>query len=706
MKKNPNANLKGMLKLIKASKKPLAPLFEAITNSLEAILELEADERTIDIEFNFNDQDNNAKRLDYVIVTDSGAGFNTNSYNRFNELLDNSKGYSNRGTGRLQFFHRFSEMNVESTYEESGSWFKRVFKCNKDNFIYGDSNEPSKNHQHQTSVTLKGYDPLFKDEEFFTSFTVESFASDIKSHFALRCYLEKDKDIPFPLIKLKFSYHIDNKTQEIEISAEDFPEPTASGNFQVHHSIPVLDKNSAIAWRRAQEKDPEKFNWLVFEFDSDGIHSHGAWLCSKDIPVEQIKNSLLTKGQGIEGKKKIAAFYGEYLDKPENVNDSVDSFNILSKSDVHEISSSLLEDEGYVYLDDIKKHADTELKSIYEEISKAQEDVERSVMALAKELGISTHIAKKTRKKVKISDTEDMITKTLHIEEAKYVAEKSNEARQVIKELNELDPTSENYQSEIEKKSSELTALIDAQNKEELSKYVVRREIVASLLDQILANQLKVQNVELPKGKNRDREGIIHDLIFKRKSDNSINDLWILNEEFVHYDGFSDLELSKMVLPNGEKLLKEDLDEMNMLGFKRNKRPDIFLFAGEGKCILVEFKEPNTDLSNYLQQMPKYCNLLATYSKIPIENFYCYLIGEEINPYADLNEYKLSVSGDWYRDSIPINNSEWKQIASIRMEVIKLSNIAKRAHRRNFSFASKLGLEEVLTINTATESKS
>jgi hypothetical protein len=701
MQKNPRANLHGMLKLIKASKNPLTPVFESLANSLESIIERKSSQQElIEIEFHFNDQDDDAKRLDFITITDSGAGFNTQSYSRFNELLNTSKGYRNRGSGRLQYFHRFSEMLVESNYKELNNWKTRKFKCNRENFIYADTCEDTDDEIFKTIITLQGLRSNKQDDAFFSSLTLSNFSSVIKTQFALRAYLENQKEgMIFPLIRIKFSYQISQDDDCIEITNSEFPAPTAEGEFEVNRQIPYQSKNGDIAWEKVAEQKPEKFNWLVFEFDADQIESHGAFLCSKDIPVEHLKNPILQSTNGFKGKKKVAAFYGDYLDNPENVNDSVDSFNIKSRNDVKDITGSLLDNEGYVYLDDIKKQANSELKFIYDEIAQAQKEIEKSVFALAKELGISAHIAKIANKIIGLNDDDDSITRILHIAEAKYVAERSNKARKVINQLNELDPTADNYQKDIEEKSKELSSLLDEQNKEELSKYVVRRELVAKLLDRILDESLDVQNKELPKGKNRDREGLIHDLIFKRKMSGGVNDLWILNEEFVHFDGFSELELSKMTLPDGNDLLdKDQYDEMKVLGFKPNKRPDIFLFAGEGKCIIIEFKEPKTDLSNYLQQMPKYCNLLANYSSVPIENFYCYLIGEAIEPEADLNEYEESVMGCWYRDSIPVRKvgGTREKIASMRIEIIKLSDIGKRAHKRNFNFASKLGLDLVL----------
>ncbi|WP_175498217.1 type I restriction enzyme HsdR N-terminal domain-containing protein [Desulfuromusa kysingii] len=73
------------------------------------------------------------------------------------------------------------------------------------------------------------------------------------------------------------------------------------------------------------------------------------------------------------------------------------------------------------------------------------------------------------------------------------------------------------------------------------------------------------------------------------------------------------------------------------LNLKLTKRPDIFLYASEEKCLLVELKEPNEDLSDHLNQLTKYCNLIANYSVQKISSFHCCLIGENINPITDLD---------------------------------------------------------------------
>ncbi len=702
MQITPSANLSGLMKIIPASKFQLTPIFEAITNSIESIATLSnSEDSKIEICLHFNDQDKDHLLIEKVSIEDNGAGFNDVALSRFKEILDSSKGHNNRGTGRLQFFHRFEEISIDSNYVENNEWQSRNFKCNKQHFIYGSEiAKPSNVKAHLTHICMYGFCAQKGDNEFFSKLTFEKFTALIRAQFALRAYLEGAKGSVMPTLILKFKYQVEKLVQQTVIKPEDFPVPQSKGSFEVDYIIPRLGKDSKIQWNKDQETPPESFQWAVFEFDEDDIEAHGAFLCSKDVPVKEIKNPVLRKKTSYKGKKKLTVFYGDYLDIPTNVSDAVDSFRIQDRDSVKvsDLTKDLFGIDGYVYLDDIQKEAKLKLAHIYEEVANAQEALEKDVLKIAKSLGISISFAKKVQTKISLLDNDDTITAKLYEEEAAFLADKSNKARKIIDSLNQLDPTSEGYHDTLSQKSEKLSLLIDEQNKEELSKYIVRREMVATLLGKILNVELHAQNKLLEGRKNRDREGIIHDLIFKRKQSIGPNDLWILNEEFVHFDGFSEKRLEDILLPTGEKLVSEKFKtELEEFGFNTNKRPDIFLFAGEGKCVLVELKEPGTNLSHYLHQMPQYCKLLANYSRIEIKNFYCYLIGEKISPEADLDEYEESVTGDWFRDSIPVKKAggNRERIASIRMEIIKLSSIHERAHRRNKNFASKLGLDSL-----------
>lgn len=336
-----------------------------------------------------------------------------------------------------------------------------------------------------------------------------------------------------------------------------------------------------------------------------------------------------------------------------------------------------------------------------------QKDQDTRVDEIARQNGISIEIAR--RAKIRLNDTPSKITEKLYKEQADYLSKESLKIQKVFGELNTLNPTSETYQQELQQKSTELLNLIPQQNKEELGRYVIRRDMVAEVLRKILAQELTYQSDPLLDGKKKDREGLIHDLIFKRKSTDSgqLNDLWVLSEEYVHFAGCSDLPINQIVDETGAPLLRSITEaEIADRGIKPRLRPDIFLYPEEGKCVLIELKAPDVDLAEYLNQMTKYCNLIANCSVRKIQKFYCYLIGETFNPLTDLDgEYEETVSGDWMRSNIPIRSftEDRTVIASAQIEISKLSNIYGRAHRRNKSFADKLGLRELLNVQPGAE---
>lgn len=242
-----------------------------------------------------------------------------------------------------------------------------------------------------------------------------------------------------------------------------------------------------------------------------------------------------------------------------------------------------------------------------------------------------------------------------------------------------------------------MLSLIPQQNKEELSRYVIRREMVTEVLGFILGGDLNVQSFKLGKGKRRDKEGLIHNLIFKRKSKNTYesNDLWILNEEYVHYDACSEIPINQITDNEGNKILRDISDEdVVRFGLSLDMRPDIYINPKEGKCIIVELKSIDSDLTKDIPQVNKYCNLIANYSRKKIDSFYCYLIGENLNESFLPGEFEKTVNGDYFKPKTNVRSFKNRDntIAYMQMEIIKLSSIYERAKRRNKSFSSHLGL--------------
>lgn len=155
---------------------------------------------------------------------------------------------------------------------------------------------------------------------------------------------------------------------------------------------------------------------------------------------------------------------------------------------------------------------------------------------------------------------------------------------------------------------------------------------------------MEIQNLQVV-GKRKNNERLIHDLLFKQHTDNTLDsNLWILNEDFIHYKGISECELRNAKI-NGELFLREDLteEEVNKLkAYNRDqlgKRTDVLLFPEEHKCIIVELKSTDADVGKYLNQVIDYAGLIRQYAKdkFEITNFYAYLIGESFDFDAIIN---------------------------------------------------------------------
>lgn len=700
----PKMNLIGAMGLIKKANAPLIPLYEALTNSLEALASknfADLHKPEIVITFNFVGLTNEDKDLDTIEIFDNGIGFTDENYNRFSEFFDKSKGYNNRGTGRLQFHHRFDLIEVDSVFRGSSSVKSRSFSCNTKSFIHNlieDTAVGIKETYSKITMSMPILNTI--ERNFFNDLTAPELAHEITQKFLLRFYLDNQKsDYQVPQITLIFNKNR-KEIGKAQLWDSAIPDPKTTGVIEVKFKkVDASKKEDKIEWLAVANKK-EKISWAHFEIDQADLNKNAIYLCSKDIAVQNFPIKELRKNDVYDGKRYLTVFYGDVLDRPENVSDSVDSFTFPDRKEVEKKTDDLFfnPDEEYLFMDDIEERIKSELPIIYREIYSSIEQKKLDVGQIAKSHGISSDAANLIQ--ISPSDNEETITTKLYVAQAQKVAKQGYKVNQVFESLRSLNPTANNYQEDLTAKSIELSDLVDEQNKEELSRYILRREMVANVLKKILGEELKSQKQDSVNGKRIQREAIVHDLIFKRKaSTNSLNDLWILNEEFLHFEGTSELPLLQIKNEAGELLIDNvPKDVIGQYNLNLNRRPDIFLFADEGKCTIIELKAPDVDVSDYLNQMPKYCTLIANYSKTPIHNFFCYLIGEKFNPMTDLNEYEETVTGDWIRQDMKIRRigGERETIAKQQIEIIKLSSIQDRAFRRNKSFADKLGIRNLL----------
>lgn len=701
------------MRLLPRSRHPLAPIYEAVGNGLEAIALRQRKygagrDGLITVTWHFVGLLENASKLSHIEVTDNGIGFTDENYARFKLLLDRTKGFNNRGSGRIQYLHRANLIEIESVVRTEDATISRRFQCDSAKYVTQCLDEAAPpNTETGSKVTLSDLKYSEKEREYIETLDAASLRNDLRNHFLLRLYLDLTKGaFKVPEIHIAF-VKAGVSTEPARIVASDITAPQATGDFKVDYVKAKDPKSERLEWVPVAGKQ-EVLNWAHFKLPDTELPENEVVLCSKNVTVQKLPFKEIKKGEAVAGHRFLTAIFGDVLDDPNNVSHAVDSFTFPKRDEIEKSvkeGGDLFLDtaEPVLFFDTIREGVDRVLPFIHGELLQLQKSQVTKAEEIAKAHGIPLEVVKSAD--IKLTDSEEQITIKLYRAQADRLARHNQRLKDMYESLVALNPMSEGYRDELEKRSHELLDYIPKQNKEELARYVIRRDMVSKVLKLILDNALAVQEEDAPRKKGQkkrrfDREGLIHDLIFKRKqaNTNGPNDLWVLNEEFVHFEGCSELPLNQIKDGRGEPLLRPITAEQEEdLGVKPGRRPDVFLYPEEGKCVLIEFKEPNVDLSDHLQQLIKYSNLIANFSVRRITSFHCYLIGENIKR-ADLGgDFRATVSGDWIRDPFRImsleKSREEEEIARGQLEVIKLSAIHDRARRRNKSFAEKLGLE-------------
>ncbi len=351
-------SLNGLLKTIKKSKYILTPIYEAISNSLEAIhqqVNSQAVAPKIKVILNFSGLIEESKELENIVISDNGSGFTDESFGRFSKLLDDSKGYNNRGSGRIQILHRYERFEVESYFVRNGFNYKRNFSCDAKRFIYDlDEQSDVGNCLIGSVLTLKVKSEKPKENLYFDNLSILEFSNEIKNHFMLRMYLDSVKKYTVPEIEIEFTKN-GITTDSYKITKSSVHSPFSKGVVEI--PFQTFDtKGDKVEMVDVDDKK-EILNWANFKISSSDLDKNGMFLCSKDIPVESLKFDFLNKTEVVDGYRYLTVFYGDLLDQPENVSHSVDRFTFPKSSDVVDDinAGNLLLEEGerYLFIDKI-----------------------------------------------------------------------------------------------------------------------------------------------------------------------------------------------------------------------------------------------------------------------------------------------------------------------------------------------------------------
>jgi len=684
-----------MKKHVKKHSSYLQPIFEAISNSLEATSGKD-DVITIRI--------NKAKTLNHeqysflsIDIIDTGIGFNDDNFGRLRRLYDESKGQNNFGTGRVQYLHFFNNTDIYSVFEEEGLKYKRRIVLSKNFYATQKSVIWSSEKEVVDIATPIGtmvsfYYPLNdEDQEKYNELTTIELRDRILIHYLSRFCLNRDN---LQQIKLEcYINSIHNKDSDQIITGKDIPQPDYTDSVQVNYSKISVDGNTII-----KTPNTEEFIINSYSLPCSIQKRNEVKLTSKNetVEVSGIDFSLIKDSPKINNSYLLFLISSSYLTQQDS--DLRGQLAIYSRKDFLK-KRNLFSGEEQILTDDIEEKVTSSITARYKSISKVKESFEAQIDELAEMFSLDRTVLNEVG--YKAGDSDQSILKKVYEYNADISAKHDAGIKSVMDSLKELTPSSKDFKKKLNEKVKRVSELVPQINRTELVRYISKRKIILDLMQKTLDKQLDCQQKN-SKGKKINHESFLHNILFSQHSDNPLDsNLWMINDDFIHYKGISESELRNIKVGSElffrEDLTKEELEELT--AYNRDKlgnRPDILLFPKEHKCIIIELKSMDADVSKFVSQVSQYAGLIRQYAKerFEITTFYAYLIGESFtlsevkraNPF-----FKKAYYFDYlFCPNYPVDGGENRRDGEMYIEVIKYSTLLERAVFRNKIFTDKI----------------
>ena len=684
-----------MKKHVKKHSSYFQPIFEAISNSLEATSGKD-DVITIRI--------NKAKTLNQeqysflsIDIIDTGIGFNDDNFGRLRRLYDESKGQNNFGTGRVQYLHFFNNTDIYSVFEEEGLKYKRRIVLSKNFYATQKSVIWSSEKEVVDIATPIGtmvsfYYPLNdEDQEKYNELTTIELRDRILIHYLSRFCLNRDN---LQQIKLEcYINSIHNKDSDQIITGKDIPQPDDTDSVQVNYSKISVDGNTII-----KTPNTEEFIINSYSLPCSIQKRNEVKLTSKNetVEVSGIDFSLIKDSPKINNSYLLFLISSSYLTQQDS--DLRGQLAIYSRKDFLK-KRNLFSGEEQILTDDIEEKVTSSITTHYKSISKVKESFEAQIDELAEMFSLDRTVLNEVG--YKAGDSDQSILKKVYEYNADISAKHDAGIKSVMDSLKELTPSSKDFKKKLNEKVKKVSELVPQINRTELVRYISKRKIILDLMQKTLDKQLDCQQKN-SKGKKINHESFLHNILFSQHSDNPLDsNLWMINDDFIHYKGISESELRNIKVGSElffrEDLTKEELEELT--AYNRDKlgnRPDILLFPKEHKCIIIELKSMDADVSKFVSQVSQYAGLIRQYAKerFEITTFYAYLIGESFtlsevkraNPF-----FKKAYYFDYlFCPNYPVDGGENRRDGEMYIEVIKYSTLLERAVFRNKIFTDKI----------------
>jgi hypothetical protein len=700
-------DIRGSVKNTKLSSNPYVVFEELISNAIDSFLirknqDSSVSNMMVDIEVDFLSADLLDEHESMsVSCRDNGCGFEGDQLKAFvtkdtsykDDLLISGIGKC-KGAGRIQFFHHFSALSIDSTYQhESGVSRCEMHYSEPQKQIEIDDFKISAGSENAIGTTIKL--EKFKDHVCKRI----SHGEPLSSLFSVSA-LRKQTLVAFLQRLVGLESHLGDF--EIKFLTRNWKSGEQSELLK-RSDLPSVTEERIID---VEERDPNSGESLgtyqqfkLFHYQLDAVQydlpKNAIAFCAKYSPVKDITarylRSKMEQNNPVGGYHHIVLIESDLLDQ--HVNEQRDDFDGIP-------------DE--IPCGDFFSDAKISYAMIYDAI----DPVIQKMVALGN--WSREHVLEEINTQFGISEAmlADTSTRIIYGEPAQTVVERVLRKYQdqaiddtakmyaLKEEIIKAEPDSEEFRVKINELSLKYAASLRSIDMVNLSQLIVRRAAIVEILDLACGKNLAMQvTVE---GCRRKDERIIHSIFFPMHKDSAEctdHDIWLLSEEYHYYDYIaSDMPLADIAWKDNQKLFESDIDQkfQELLASRADdngsKRPDIALFSKEGTATIIEFKAPGIKMDEHIGDLSEYAHLLAAKSGGKLKRFYCYLIGDTVNPLRLAGWTKFSEGKGWFQSTNVMDPETGQRLGEMYSEIMYFSDVVERAKKRIGVYQNKLNL--------------
>lgn len=699
-------DIRGSLKNTRISKNPLVVVDELLANSIDAYLIRRSTETmppTFKVKLSVTATPNDllSEKHDVTIeCEDNGCGLGPEQLKAFLTKDTSYKDDLNipgigkcKGTGRVQFFHHFGEVTISSIYKTLDGLQHVLLPPVTDRKVIELEDfriERREAGSVGTRIILSKAEPKL-GETIFSAVGVRQFftASAIKQHVLfnlLQRFVSLKEELAGFSIEIESVLNGEKSTEELQ--PIDIPEHTAVVTMKVEHT---------------EGDDCVSADFTVTQYKLDEneypLPRNIIGLCAKASIAEVVTGRYLKtkalENNSINGFFHIILVEGSLFD--EGVNEQRDGFDKIPK----ENGGPDLFGDLQITFDDIYGVLDGIVQEL---ITPPDWSREKIVDDVAQKFGVSELMLSYSNTRVKFGDTPSDVAKRVLTNLQERVVDETSSLLSMKEAIEQLEPDSDDFRQRINDLSWEFACSLKTIDMANLSQLVVRRSNLIDVLDMAVRQNLGVQR-ELPDGKRRRNETLIHNIFFPMRKDSeevTDHDVWLLSEEYDYYDYIaSDKPLSQIKWDGIDNLFEPDIDDAVTRLLERiavensGGRPDIALFNQEGSVVIVEFKAPGVSLDEHDNDLMEYATLLAAKSKGRLKKFYGYLIGDTVNP-VRLRGYNRLPGANGFFSTDDVKEPETQvAIGQLYSELLFYEDVVDRARKRIGVYRGKLNLPTI-----------